>query len=94
VRLTESVLRVDCFPASGEPTHIELNPYWVRVSVDEAVQSRGAISLASHGRLLRIGSFLSPQERVSLADALRFALERAQRCARLSKACSSEAEYV
>jgi uncharacterized membrane protein len=79
VRLTGSVLRVDCFPAKGDRTYIELNPHWLRVSVDEAGQSRGAILLASHGRRLRIGSFLSPQERFSLADALRFALQRARR---------------
>jgi uncharacterized membrane protein len=78
VRLTGSVLRVDYFPACGEPTHIELNPYWVRVGVDEVDESRGAISLATQGRLLRIGSFLSPRERLSLANALSFALERAR----------------
>src|SRR5438067_8287432 len=77
VRLTGSALCVDYYPARGSPTHIELNPYWVRAYVDEPVQSRSAITLASHGRLLRIGSFLSPRERFSLANALRFALERA-----------------
>ena len=80
VRLTGSALRVDYYPAWGEPTHIELNPYWVQVHLDEPLQSSSAITLTtSQGRLLRIGSFLSPRERLSFARALRFALERARR---------------
>jgi len=78
VRVTRSVLHVDYFPRCGKPTRIQLNPYWVRVRIDDGAPGRGAISLASHGRVLRIGSFLSLQERRSLASALRFALERAR----------------
>jgi len=70
LQLTRSELSVDYYPARGEPRHVELNPYWVQVHLDESIWGRSAITLASHGNRFRIGSFLSPDDRVSFAKAL------------------------
>lgn len=78
VRVTRSELRVDYYPPQGKPISVELNPYWVRVYVDEPPKGSNVVTLASHGRRLRIGSFLPPRDRLSLAQALRAALDRAR----------------
>ena len=72
--LSRSELRVDYYPAHGAPRHVGLNPYWVQVRLEEPVGGRSTIALASHGRRLQIGSFLSPSDRSSLAKALVSAL--------------------
>jgi len=82
VRLTRSELRVEWYPAKGRPSRVELNPYWVRVYLDNARDGRSAITLASHGRRLQIGSFLPPRDRVSLVAALGSALDSARHSSR------------
>jgi uncharacterized membrane protein len=70
LQLTRSELRVDYYPARGAPRRVELNPYWVKVELNEVVRGQSAITLASHGRRLQIGSFLSRGDRISFARAL------------------------
>ncbi|HEX3429974.1 MAG TPA: DUF2244 domain-containing protein [Rhizomicrobium sp.] len=78
VQVTRSKLRVDYYPPQANLTWVELNPYWVRIYVDEPLNGRTAVTLASHGRRLRIGAFLPPDDRLSLAQALRSALDNAR----------------
>jgi len=78
LRLTRSELRVDHYPARGEPKRVGLNPYWVQVRLEERVRGRSAITLTSHGRWLEIGSFLSAGDRISFAKALIGALAAAR----------------
>ena len=78
VRVTCSELRVDYYPPNGNPTSAGLNPYWVRVHLDEKSGGAGSILLASHGRRLRIGAFLPPRDRLVLAQALTSALATAR----------------
>jgi uncharacterized membrane protein len=78
LKLTPRLLRVERHPARGEPDRIELNPYWIRVDLEEPVQSSSRLMLASHGRAVQIGAFLPPDERLSVAKALRAALARAR----------------
>src|SRR5215469_2047234 len=54
LELSRSQLRVDYYPARGEPSHVGLNPYWVRVELDEPLWGRRAITLASHGKRVQI----------------------------------------
>ena len=54
-------------------------PYWLRVEMDDPPQHESQLALASHGRRLTIGSFLSPPERYELALALKAALAGAKR---------------
>jgi uncharacterized membrane protein len=77
-RLT--VLRRD---AKGRERTWIFQPYWLRVECREEDES-AALSLCSHGRALPVGTFLSPDERRDLADALRGALQRLRQPAHLS----------
>ena len=70
VTLTPSSLRIARRPATTQD--IVLNPYWVRVELDE----RNQLILWSHGKAVRLGAFLAPAERTSLAEALQSALWR------------------
>lgn len=78
LELSRSELRVGYYPAHGAPKHVELNPYWVKVELDEPLWGTRAITLASHGKRLQIGSFLSPAGRASFAKALTHALGMAR----------------
>lgn len=65
------VTRVD---GKGRSERFAFNPYWVRVLLSEAVDGRTELRLASHGRHLVFGRFLTDDERREVADALRGAL--------------------
>lgn len=79
LELSRAELRIDYYPARGAPKHVGLNPYWVRVELDEPLWGKRAITLASHGKQLQIGSFLTPGDRASIAKALASALGTARR---------------
>jgi uncharacterized membrane protein len=51
-------------------------PHWLSVNLTPRAGGDNELWLASHGRALRIGSDLTPEERGDLADALRGALQR------------------
>ena len=51
-------------------------PYWVRVSMDTPLRHESKLVLSSHGRHITVGSFLTPEERLEVADVLRTALAR------------------
>jgi uncharacterized membrane protein len=59
-------VRRDAEPAASFAAH----PYWVRVTVDDP-QGESRVSLGSQGRRVRVGDFLSPDERRDLARRLR-----------------------
>ena len=78
VTLTPSELRVARHPVRGEPTEIALNPYWVRVTLEDDVRPARRLTLTSHGKSVQLGAFLAPAERASLAEALKAALRAAR----------------
>ncbi len=71
VTLTPSLLRVTRKPEPGEVT---LNPYWVRVDMADPPEPGSQLTLWSHGKGVRIGSFLGPAERAAFAKRLKSAL--------------------
>jgi len=79
IRLTPATLRVDRYPARGIPICFEFNPYWVRVRYEESLGRGSRLALASHGRSVQIGAFLSPAEKLSVAQRLRTALAESRR---------------
>ena len=75
VRLTETSLMVERVSIRGERRRWSFEPYWLRVIIEERGDGN-ALTLASHGRALALGSFLAPTERRSFAAALQAALAR------------------
>ncbi len=69
VVVTPGLLRIERRPSMQET---RLNPYWVRV------QSGDRLMLWSHGKGVRIGTFLPPPERESFAERLKSALHAAR----------------
>ncbi len=78
VTLTPSELHITRYPPRGTPTEIRLNPYWVRVALESDVEPARRLFLSSHGRSVPLGTFLAPQDRASLAAALKAALQAAR----------------
>ncbi len=71
VRLTESALDVERISVRGERRHWRLQPFWLRIDFEEIDEDQNRLVLASHGRSLTLGNFLSPIERRGLAVALK-----------------------
>jgi uncharacterized membrane protein len=75
VRLTEDTLTVERVGLRGERRRWQFQPYWLRVVFEEQEETNRLV-LTSHGRELVLGGFLAPNERKTLAVALKEALAR------------------
>ena len=78
VTLTSDSLRVVRQPPKGRATEIALNPYWVRVEMDDPPEHWSQLTLWSHGKAYRVGTFLAPEQRFSFAQMLKSGLRRAR----------------
>jgi uncharacterized membrane protein len=76
VRLSSDSLLVERVSPSGKVQRWRFQPYWLRIDLRSPGAHDSQLILSSHGKRLRIGAFLSPDERVELADALTGALAR------------------
>ncbi|WP_366654079.1 DUF2244 domain-containing protein [Fodinicurvata sp. EGI_FJ10296] len=74
VRLTDATLVVERVDTRGHHHNWTFQPHWMQIHMDDPPQHESQIRLVSHGRSLIIGSFLSPEERLDFANALRRAL--------------------
>ncbi len=81
VRLTRKLLTVERVSARGRVRRWSFQPYWLRVEIDDPPAHHSQLTLSSHGRSLAIGAFLAPDERYTLAEALRAALGRVRTAA-------------
>jgi uncharacterized membrane protein len=79
IRVTPEALTVERRDPRGRLRSWRFQPYWLRVEMDDPPEHESQLTLASHGRRLTIGNFLSPPERYELALALRRALAEARR---------------
>jgi len=68
---------------SGRHERFDCNPYWARVKLEERPDGRTSLRIASEGRELTFGRFLTDAERRDLAAALRDALLAAKGGARI-----------
>jgi uncharacterized membrane protein len=68
---------------SGRRERFDCNPYWARVSLKEWPDGRTDLRIASEGRELTFGRFLTDDERRDLAAALKDALLAARGGARI-----------
>lgn len=74
--LSEGLLRVERFLRRGEVRSLDLNPYWVRVRLDENPDGSNELALVSHGKRVVIASCLGAGEKTRFAAALNAALAR------------------
>ena len=74
IRLDPSGLHVRCVNPGGSEHHWRFNPAWVRVEMDKAARPESNLKLQQQGLTLTLGRFLTPDERLDLANALRSAL--------------------
>jgi uncharacterized membrane protein len=78
LRLTADALVVARVRPDGAAMQWSFQPTWLRVEMDDPPTEASQLTLASHGRRLGIGRFLTPGERLEVARALRTALHRAR----------------
>ncbi len=78
VRVSRQQLRIDKVSHHGRKRSYVFQPFWVAVDLREPVEPDTPLHVGSHGRRLRIGSFLSAAEREDFARALREALLRSR----------------
>lgn len=74
VTLTDADLTVERVAPSGRIQRWRFQPNWLAVRLDDPPDWDTPLTLASHGRELVIGAFLTPAERKEVADAIRAAL--------------------
>ena len=77
VLLANGAMSVSRVLPSGHESRWRIEPFWARVVVDRPGRHEARVRVMSKGRSLVLGSFLSPDERMAFADALRSALARA-----------------
>jgi len=76
IRLDEKELTISRVVPNRPVKSFVFQPTWVRVAIDNPPQHDSKLLLSSHGRTISVGSFLSPDERLEVAEALREAIER------------------
>lgn len=76
LQMNRETLRVRRIPPRGHGRTWDFQPYWLRVEMDDPPEHDSQLELKSHGRHLIIGAFLSPEERLELAQALRAAIDK------------------
>jgi uncharacterized membrane protein len=70
--------------ARGRSRSVSFNAYWARVQLSEQPSGRSILSVGSHGRRVRVGAFLSEDERRDFAAALSRALADRRHSAHLA----------
>jgi uncharacterized membrane protein len=78
VTVTRDDLTVERVSPRGDAQRWQFQPAWLRVFMDDPPKHDSQLTLRSHGRDLSIGTFLTPEERLELAHALRGALNQAR----------------
>lgn len=75
ISLTPDILKLSRYSPSGQSETFEFNPYWARVRLSmDRPDGRTSLHLGAQGREVRIGSFLTDDERRDVAHALTGAL--------------------
>ena len=70
-------MRVERHEPSGLVLRWTADPYWVRLTVHENAKIEKYITLKGGGREIELGAFLSPGERVELANEIETAIRAA-----------------
>lgn len=73
VRVSPASVQVTHRKPNASETHWEVSPLWARVLDDPR-----AVRIGASGSMVRVGGFLSPDERENFAQALKLALAQAR----------------
>jgi uncharacterized membrane protein len=76
IRLADDAFTVEQLGVRGERRTWRFQPFWLRVILEERGEDWNRLLLASHGRSLTIGAFVTAATRRELAATLRDALRR------------------
>lgn len=74
VQVSDDTLLIRRVDQRGHVRAIRLQPYWLRVDMEEEPDGATHLFLRSHGKSYEVARALSPKERMSFAHALRLAL--------------------
>ncbi len=74
--LTPQQLHVRRVGPGEQAREWRFQPAWLRVEIDDPPEPDSPLLLRSHGHSLKIGAFLTAEERLDLAQALRGALAK------------------
>jgi uncharacterized membrane protein len=77
LRLWPDLIAVERREPGGRVLRWAANPYWVSIDLRDTPALEKYLTLRGGGRTIELGAFLTPEERVELADVLRAALRRA-----------------
>jgi uncharacterized membrane protein len=78
LHLTRRQLTIERVDHWGKVERVALQPYWLRVEIDQPRGRQNRVLLTSHGRAVVVGGFLAPAEKAKLAGLLREALASAR----------------
>ena len=70
VQLTDKTLTAERIAPSDKRERWRFQPYWLQIKIEDNPASDSTLVLRSHGRVVEIGSFLTTDEKVDLANAL------------------------
>jgi uncharacterized membrane protein len=77
LRLSDEGLEVSRVRSNGAVAGVwRLQPAWLQIDIDNPPEHDSQLTLSSHGRRMVVGSFLTPDERLEVAEALRDAVDR------------------
>lgn len=76
IRLTDTGLEITRLSPTGKASRVVLEPTWLQIQMDDPPEHHSQLVVASRGKGLILGSFLTPGERLEVANALRDALAR------------------
>ncbi len=74
LRLTESGLTVERVKPGAAREKLDIEPTWLQINMDDPPEHESQLILRSHGKEIKVGAFLTPEERLEVAQALRTAL--------------------
>jgi uncharacterized membrane protein len=79
LRLAGDAFTVERVGVRGERRSWQFQPFWLRIVIEERPDASNRLLVASHGRSLVIGDFVSPATRRELAVTIREAITRWRR---------------
>jgi uncharacterized membrane protein len=76
IRVTETEIEVRRIDAYGRAQVWRAPAHWLQVRLEEPQEHHSRLILRTHGQSVAVGAFLAPEERATLAGAIKDALGR------------------